>query len=46
MKKKMNDKKINFMLLKKIGRTTKPNSQKISIIQLKNFLNCLINTNF
>ena len=36
--KKNNDKKINFMLLKKIGTTTKPNSQKISIIQLKKFL--------
>ncbi len=35
--KKNDDKKINFMLLKKIGRTTKPNSQKISIFQLKKF---------
>ena len=35
--KKNEDKKINFMLLNKIGRTTKPNSQKISIFQLKKF---------
>ena len=33
--KKNNDKKINFILLKKIGKTTQPNKQKISIEELK-----------
>ena len=37
--KKNDDKKVNFMLLNEIGKTTKPNSQKISIIQLKKFFN-------
>ena len=33
--KKNNDKKINLILLKKIGQTTLPNNYKISISQLK-----------
>ena len=35
--KKNNDKKINFILLKKIGQTTKPNSCKISINKVKQY---------
>ena len=33
--KKNNDKKINFIFLKKIGKTTKPNKNKISVKELK-----------
>ena len=33
--KKNNDEKINFILLKKIGKTTKPGSFKISIDELR-----------
>ena len=33
--KKNNDENINFVLLKKIGKTSKPNSQKISLKNLK-----------
>ena len=33
--KKNNDNKINFILLKKIGSTTLPNKNKISIEKLK-----------
>ena len=33
--KKNNDKKINLILLKKIGQTTKPNKYKISSAELK-----------
>ena len=40
--KKNNDKKINLILLKKIGKTTKPNSYKISYIELKKILNKII----
>ena len=35
--KKNNDEKINFILLKKIGQTTKPNSYKISIHKVKKY---------
>ena len=35
--KKNNDKKINFILLKKIGKTTLPNTNKISTIELKKY---------
>ena len=35
--KKNTDNKINFILLKNIGRTTDPNSTKISISNLKNY---------
>lgn len=35
--KKNNDEKINFILLKKIGSTTKPNTQKISLKNLKKY---------
>ena len=35
--KKNNDNKINFILLKKIGLTTKPNSHKISIDKVKQY---------
>ncbi len=35
--KKNNDDKINFILLKKIGQTTKPNTYKISIKNLKKY---------
>lgn len=40
--KKNNDKKINFILLKKIGQTTKPNEYKISISELKKVFNKII----
>ena len=33
--KKNNDKKINFILLKKIGKTALPNKHKISVDELK-----------
>jgi 3-dehydroquinate synthetase len=33
--KKNNDEKINFILLKKIGKTTRPDKNKISIKELK-----------
>ena len=39
--KKNNDSKINFILLKKIGKTAKPNSFKISIKKLKNISNVI-----
>ena len=35
MIKKNNDDKVNFILLKKIGKTTLPNKHKISIDSLK-----------
>ncbi len=35
--KKNDDDKINFILLKKIGKTTKPNTQKISINNIKTY---------
>ena len=35
--KKNDDEKINFILLKSIGKTTKPNSQKISISNIKKY---------
>ena len=35
--KKNDDEKINFILLRSIGKTTKPNSQKISISNLKKY---------
>ena len=40
--KKNNDKKINLILLKKIGQTTKPNAYKISSSELKKFFNKII----
>jgi len=40
--KKNNDKKINLILLKKIGQTTKPNSYKISKNELKKVFNKII----
>tara|TARA_B100000963_G_scaffold352505_1_gene365766 strand:- start:8157 stop:9263 length:1107 start_codon:yes stop_codon:yes gene_type:complete len=39
--KKNNDQKINFILLKKIGQTSEPNKQKISIGELKSFTKIL-----
>ena len=33
--KKNNDERINFILLKKIGKTTEPNKNKISLNELK-----------
>ncbi len=44
--KKNNDNKINFILLKKIGSTSTPNSFKMSIKELKNSARLLINSNF
>ena len=35
--KKNNDEKINFILLKKIGKTTAPNKFKISLKHIKNY---------
>ena len=40
--KKNNDKKINLILLKKIGQTTRPNMYKISTIELKKVFNKII----
>jgi len=40
--KKNNDKKINLILLKKIGQTTKPNTYKISSSDLKKMFNKII----
>ena len=40
--KKNNDEKINFILLKKIGKTTMPNMQKLSIKELKKNINHFI----
>jgi len=40
--KKNNDKKINLILLKKIGYTTMPNSYKVSTIELKKVFNKII----
>jgi len=40
--KKNNDKKINFILLKKIGLTTKPNKYKISTDELKKMFHKII----
>ena len=39
--KKNNDEKINFILLKKIGKTTLPGKQKISENQLKKYLKAI-----
>ena len=36
--KKNNDEKINFILLKKIGKTTLPNKYKVSITNLKRYI--------
>ena len=44
--KKNDDKKINFILLKAIGKTTKPNKNKINLNELKQLSNLLINRNF
>jgi len=40
--KKNNDKKINLILLKKIGQTTQPNMYKISNVELKKVFNKII----
>ena len=40
--KKNNDKKINLILLKKIGQTTTPNKYKISSAELKKVFNKII----
>jgi len=40
--KKNNDKKINLILLKKIGQTTLPNAYKISTSELKKIFNKII----
>ena len=44
--KKNDDKKINFILLKSIGKTAQPNENKINLMDLKKFSNLLINRNF
>ena len=44
--KKNEDKKINFLLLRAIGKTAQPNKNKISINSLKNFSKSLVNSNF
>ncbi len=44
--KKNDDKKINFILLKTIGKTTQPNKSKITLRDLKKYSNLLINRNF
>ena len=40
--KKNNDEKINLILLKKIGQTTKPNAYKISVSEIKKIFNKII----
>jgi 3-dehydroquinate synthetase len=40
--KKNNDKKINLILLKKIGQTTQPNKYKVSSSELKKVFNRII----
>jgi len=40
--KKNNDKKINLILLKKIGQTTLPNAYKISTMDLKKIFSKII----
>ena len=40
--KKNNDKKINLILLKEIGRTTSPNAHKISVLELRKIFNKII----
>ena len=44
--KKNDDKKINFILLKAIGKTTQPNQNRITLRDLEKFSNSLINRNF
>ena len=44
--KKNNDDKINFILLKKIGKTTSPGDYKLSTSELKKYFPRLINLNF
>ena len=44
--KKNDDKKINFILLRAIGKTAQPNKNKINLMDLKRFSNLLINRNF
>ena len=44
--KKNNDNKINFILLKKIGKTTSPGDHKLSTSELKKYFPKLINFNF
>ncbi len=44
--KKNEDKKINFLLLKAIGRTAEPNKNKIDITTLKKVSKLLVNRNF
>ena len=44
--KKNEDEKINFILLKKIGTTTKPNKNKIKLNNLKLNSKLLLNRNF
>ena len=41
--KKNSDEKINLILLKKIGKTTKPNSIRLKDYQIKDFLHSLYN---
>ena len=40
--KKNNDSKINFILLKKIGKTTQPNKYKMSIKELNKIFHKII----
>ncbi len=44
--KKNNDEKINFILLRKIGKTTEPNRFKLTNSDLKKCSNYLLNSNF
>ena len=44
--KKNDDEKINFLLLKQIGKTSLPNKFKISTKELKKKVNLLVNTDF
>ena len=44
--KKNNDEKINFILLKDIGKTSQPNKNKNFIKRIKKLSKLLINSNF
>ena len=44
--KKNDDEKINFILLRSIGRTSQPNKSKISVYNLKKISKLLLNGNF
>ena len=44
--KKNNDEKINFILIRAIGKTSRPNQNKITLNELKKISKSLLNSNF